>query len=65
MNSIKKIHLKKGHFTRWLYLFGSTVDELYSGENAEKAKEKADSIAKLMQKRLGSVSCEDLDVTAN
>jgi hemoglobin len=61
----KKIHLKKGHFTRWLYLFGSTVDELYSGENAEKAKEKADSIAKLMQKRLGSVSCEDLDVTAN
>ena len=61
----KKIPLKKGHFTRWLYLFSTTVDELYAGEIAEKAKERADSIAKLMQKRLGSESCINVDVTAN
>ena len=61
----KKIALKKGHFTRWLYLFSTTVDELYAGEMAEKAKERADSIAKQMQKRLGSESCINVDVTAN
>ncbi len=61
----KKIPLKKGHFTRWLYLFSTTIDELYTGERAEKAKERADSIAKQMQKRLGSVSCINVDVTEN
>ena len=60
----KKIPLKKGHFTRWLFLFSSTVDELFEGEIAEKAKERAISIAILMQKRLGSAECENLDVTA-
>lgn len=61
----KKIPLRKGHFTRWLYLFSTTIDELYTGERAEKAKQRADSIAKLMQKRIGSVSCINVDVTAN
>jgi len=61
----KKIPLRKGHFTRWLYLFSTTIDELFEGERAEKAKERADSIATLMQKRLGSTSCINVDVTAN
>ena len=61
----KKIPLKKGHFTRWLFLFSTTVDELFEGERAEKAKERADSIATLMQKRLGSTSCINVDVTTN
>ncbi len=61
----KKIPLKKGHFTRWLFLFSTTIDELFEGERAEKAKERADSIAKLMQKRLGSTSCINVDVTAD
>ena len=61
----KKIPLKKGHFTRWLYLFSTTVDELFEGERAEKAKERADSIATLMQKRLGSTRCINVDVTTN
>lgn len=60
----KKIKLKKGHFTRWLYLFNSTVDEHFKGERANKAKERAESIASLMQKRLGSAVCEKIDVTA-
>ena len=46
------IKLKKGHFTRWLYLFKSTVDEMYDGTVASKAKNRADSIALLMQKKL-------------
>lgn len=48
----KKIQLKKGHFRRWLYLFHTTLDELYEGTIASKAKERADSIALLMQKKL-------------
>ena len=61
----KKIKLKKGHFTRWLFLFSSTIDELFEGEFADRAKDRANSIALLMQKRLGSVECDNIDVTAN
>lgn len=49
----EKIPLKKGHFRRWLFLFTSTVDELFEGDRAKLAKEKADSIAVLMMKRVG------------
>ncbi len=49
----KKIPLKKGHFTRWVFLFRSTVDELFEGKRADFAKERASSIAELMQKRVG------------
>jgi len=48
----KKIQLKKGHFRRWLYLFHSTINELYDGTISSKAKKRADSIALLMQKKL-------------
>ncbi len=48
----RKIPLKRGHFRRWLYLFHTTVDELYEGEYAYRAKERASTIAESMQKRL-------------
>lgn len=48
----KKIKLKKGHFTRWLYLFKTTVDEMYQGEKADLAKLKASQIANSMQIKL-------------
>lgn len=48
----RKIQLKKGHFRRWLYLFKSTLDELFEGLVSTRAKNRADSIALLMQKRL-------------
>jgi len=41
--------LEEKHFTRWLELFKSTVDELFSGEKAELAKQRAMSIATIMQ----------------
>ncbi len=41
------------HFHRWLKLFKETVDENFSGEKAEEAKERADSIANIFQTKLG------------
>lgn len=35
------MRLKKEHFDRWIALFNATVDRLYSGEHAEKAKQRA------------------------
>lgn len=52
----KKIKLKKGHFKRWLYLFSSTVDEMFKGEKAELAKQKASQIAGSMQKKLNEAN---------
>jgi hemoglobin len=37
------------HFDRWLTLFYTTVDERYSGNNASLLKERAKSIALIMQ----------------
>ncbi|WP_374163124.1 group III truncated hemoglobin [Arcticibacter sp. MXS-1] len=36
------------HFNRWKALFFATVDDLFAGETAEQAKQKASSIADLM-----------------
>jgi hemoglobin len=41
--------LKKHHFETWLKYFNESVDELFSGEKAFLAKERALSIATLMQ----------------
>jgi hemoglobin len=46
------LNLQKEEFKVWLGLFGETVDELYKGENAEVTKNRAASIAYLMQKKL-------------
>ena len=50
----KHIHLPIAaeHFDRWLSLFISTVDEIFSGEKAEEIKQRASSIATLFQHRL-------------
>ena len=47
--------LTKEHFERWLQLFTGTVDELFEGNKAMIAKEKALSIATIMEiKIMGS-----------
>jgi hemoglobin len=50
----KHMHLplKKEEFTIWLKLFWDSVDELYSGPNAETTKNRSSSIAYIMQKKL-------------
>jgi len=60
----KRVPLRKQHFTRWLYLFNSTVDELFTGERALKAKNRASSIAETMQKRIGPLPECGLEVVA-
>lgn len=48
----RKERLTEKHFQRWLSLFFETIDELFSGPIAGKAKTKAQSIASLMQFRM-------------
>ncbi|HMD00251.1 MAG TPA: group III truncated hemoglobin [Ferruginibacter sp.] len=43
------VPLTASHFDRWLQLFSATVDELFAGEKAELAKQRAISIATLIR----------------
>jgi len=43
------VPLTAEHFKRWTHLFTSTVDELFNGEKALLAKQRAISISTLMQ----------------
>ena len=52
----KKVLLQKEHFDRWILLFNSTVDEMYSGVKATLAKTRAASIAAVMQFKMQEVS---------
>lgn len=49
----QQLHAKSAfeapHFTRWVMVFQSTVDELFDGEKATLAKQRALSIATVMQ----------------
>jgi hemoglobin len=48
------------HFIRWNLLFTTTVDELFAGERAELAKQRAKSISAVMQiKILNETSSAD------
>lgn len=42
----KKVPLKPGHFTRWLFLFNRAVDEKHAGTNANLMKHRAEMVAK-------------------
>ncbi len=46
--------LRKEHFDRWLLHFNQTVDSYFSGTKAHLAKERALSIATVMQIKLAS-----------
>ena len=45
----KLIPLSAEYFQQWTHLFISTVDELFTGEKAELAKQRATSISTVMQ----------------
>jgi hemoglobin len=49
MNLHRQSSMTKEHFDRWIKLFNETVDELFHGEKAEQAKQRALSIATVMQ----------------
>lgn len=50
----KHMHLPlhKEDFDIWLKLFYETIDELFIGQNAETSKNRASSVAYIMQKKL-------------
>lgn len=43
------LNIQKEHFDRWLQLFGETIDELFHGQIAQNAKNRANSIARIMK----------------
>ena len=52
MNDMKSF--SQEHFTRWLNLMSEVVDKWYAGEKAEMMKERARSIATIMQVKIGT-----------
>ncbi len=52
----KKEPLTPEHFKRWLQLFTSTVNELFKGDKAELAKQRALSIATSIQIKITPIS---------
>lgn len=51
----QKSPLEKHHFTTWLGYFSETVDRLFEGEKAQLAKERALSIATVMQIKISQI----------
>jgi hemoglobin len=52
----QKSPLQKHHFETWLRYFNETVDELFEGEKASLAKERALSIATVMQIKISQLN---------
>ncbi|HWB27548.1 MAG TPA: group III truncated hemoglobin [Chitinophagaceae bacterium] len=48
----KKIGLTPEQFDRWVQLFNEAVDGLFEGEKASLAKQRAGSIAKVMEQKI-------------
>ena len=49
MELSEKVTITKNHFEVWLAHFNRTVDELFEGKIAEMAKQRAQSVATVMQ----------------
>lgn len=47
-----QMRLSPAHFERWLALFNETVDALFLGENADKAKQRAALIGWTIQSKM-------------
>lgn len=52
----QKSPMTKAHFDRWVTVFCETVDDLYAGTMAEMAKQRAQSIATVMQIKIKTSS---------
>ncbi|MDX5423225.1 MAG: group III truncated hemoglobin [Hymenobacteraceae bacterium] len=51
-----RLPIEQKHFIRWVSLFILTVDSLFAGSKAEEAKQKASSIARIFQMKMGFLS---------
>ncbi len=52
LNQKYHYRLNEEHFNNWLALFNSTVDELFEGEKAKGAKDRALSIATIIKMKM-------------
>ena len=59
-----RIGLRAGHFERWLWLWGATVDALFAGERADLAKAHAARVASAFHARLRAMPPPDPDARA-
>ncbi len=50
-----RARLRAGHFERWLWLWRTTVDDLFAGERAELAKSHATRVAQAFHARLQTI----------
>lgn len=57
----RRTPLSAGQFIRWLTLWRETVDEMYAGPAAERAKVQAGRIAWAMHRRLNGTDAHELD----
>lgn len=51
--------IEKDHFTRWLLLFGQTVDGLFAGSNATEMKLRARKMGDLFQAKIASARASE------
>lgn len=65
LNAHRDVHdrtaLAAEHFLRWLAIWRETVDDMYRGPAAERAKVQATRIAWAMHRRLTGVDARELD----
>ena len=47
--------IEEKHFNQWLSLFRQTIDELFAGPKAEEAKQRAASIAQIMNFKISTL----------
>jgi hemoglobin len=55
MQKHMQLPIDESHFDRWLFLFRQTIDENFSGPKAEEAKQRAASIAGIMNFKIESL----------
>jgi hemoglobin len=59
----RQVPLRRGHFERWLWLWSTTVDELFSGPRAELAKAHATRVAAAFHGRLEAMTAGPPDAS--
>ncbi len=63
MDLHRKKKMTREHFERWTYLFNNTVDEHFTGANAETVKERATQIAQMMHHKITQVDAIECNAT--
>ena len=57
-----KYRLDKSHFKHWLETFNETVDELFEGEKAKQAKDRALSVASIIKMKIDDIERRKIEL---